>query len=214
MCFTGVFDRASLSFQQGAVVSSSSRIDIVVKMGGGLLAQVETFERTLIEIEQASHNCSLLIVPGGGVFADAVRDVDRRVGLTDDTTHWMAVLAMDQHAHLIASRLRAGKLVLRRSEIKAALAQRCVPVLAPYRWMREADPLPHSWDITSDSISAWVATQVEATRLVLVKPPGASGPDIVDSCFATVLPSHITVEIVTADRPQDLRTALSAAAGK
>jgi aspartokinase-like uncharacterized kinase len=126
----------------------------------------------------------------------------------------MAVLAMDQYAHLIASRLPTGKLVVRSKEIETTLDERCIPVLAPYRWMREADPLPHSWDVTSDSISAWVAAQVGAGRLVLVKPPGASGPGIVDPCFATVLPSHITVEIVTADRATDLRTALGVAREK
>jgi aspartokinase-like uncharacterized kinase len=123
----------------------------------------------------------------------------------------MAVLAMDQYAHLIVSRLPRGKLVLRPNEIDAALDERYVPVLAPYRWIREADPLPHSWDVTSDSISAWVAAQVGASRLVLVKPPGASGPGIVDPCFTTVLKSHISVEIVTADHAKDLRTALSPA---
>ena len=121
----------------------------------------------------------------------------------------MAVLAMDQYAHLIASRLPTGKLVVRQNEIEAAFEQRCIPVLAPYRWMRDADPLPHSWEITSDSISAWVAAQVGASRLVLVKPAGASGPDIVDPCFTSVVPSHVTVEIVTADRASDLKTALS-----
>jgi aspartokinase-like uncharacterized kinase len=187
------------------------RVAIVVRVGGGLLAAVEDFEAILAEIAEASVRVPLLVVPGGGPFADAVRDVDDRLSLPDDATHWMAVLAMDQYAHLIVSRVPRGKLVLRPNDIEAALDERCVPVLAPYRWMREADPLPHSWDVTSDSISAWVAAQVGASRLVLVKPPGASGPGIVDPCFTTVLKSHISVAIVTADQANDLRTALSAA---
>jgi aspartokinase-like uncharacterized kinase len=187
------------------------RVAIVVRVGGGLLAAVEDFEAILAEIAESSVRVPLLVVPGGGPFADTVRDVDDRLSLPDDATHWMAVLAMDQYAHLIVSRLPRGKLVLRPNEIDAALDERYVPVLAPYRWIREADPLPHSWDVTSDSISAWVAAQVGASRLVLVKPPGASGPGIVDPCFTTVLKSHISVEIVTADHAKDLRTALSPA---
>jgi aspartokinase-like uncharacterized kinase len=187
------------------------RVAIVVRVGGGLLAAVEDFEAILAEIAESSVRVPLLVVPGGGPFADTVRDVDDRLSLPDDATHWMAVLAMDQYAHLIVSRLPRGKLVLRPNDIDAALDERYVPVLAPYRWIREADPLPHSWDVTSDSISAWVAAQVGASRLVLVKPPGASGPGIVDPCFTTVLKSHISVEIVTADQAKDLRTALSPA---
>ena len=83
-----------------------------------------------------------------------------------------------------------------------------VPILAPYRWLYETDPLPHSWEITSDSISAWVASRVGSERLVLVKPPLASGPDIVDRFFASLLPSHVHAEIVTADRLGELRAAL------
>jgi 5-(aminomethyl)-3-furanmethanol phosphate kinase len=186
-------------------------VAVVVRVGGGLLAGVDCFEAVLAEISAASRSTRLLVVPGGGPFADAVREVDDLLGLPDEATHWMAVLAMDQYAHLIASRLATSQLVMRSNDIEAALDARRIPVLAPYRWMREADPLPHSWDITSDSISAWVAAQVGAARLVLVKPPGASGPDIVDPCFTSVLPAHIAVEIVTADRVTELRRALGSA---
>ena len=187
------------------------RLAVVVRVGGGLLSGVENFEAVLAEISDASRHVPLLVVPGGGPFADAVREVDDLLSLPDEATHWMAVLAMDQYAHLIASRLPTGKLVMRANDIEAALDERRIPVLAPYRWMREADPLPHSWDVTSDSISAWVASQVGASRLVLVKPPGASGSDIVDACFAAVLKPHISVEIVTADRAADLKAALNLA---
>ena len=55
-------------------------------------------------------------------------------------------------------------------------------MLAPFRWLRAADPLPHGWHVTSDSIAAWVAARLSARRLVLLKSldgvPGTSG-DIV-----------------------------------
>jgi len=173
---------------------------VVVKIGGGLLAHAGCFDSVLGQIASASRDASLLVIPGGGPFADAVRDIDRRVRLSDDAAHWMAILAMDQYAHLIASRLQNGRLIAEASEIAQVLDQGLVPVLAPYRWLRDVDPLPHSWEVTSDSISAWVAGQVGAARLLLVKPPGATGADIVDPCFNSVLPSHIKAEIVAADQ--------------
>lgn len=134
--------------------------------------------------------------------------MDRRIGLDDNAAHWMAVLAMDQYAHLIVSRCPSGELVTGPREIERAVTTGRVPVLAPYQLMREADPLPHSWEVTSDSISAWVAGQVGASRLVLVKPAGASGSSIVDPCFEGVLPASITAVIVTADRIDLLQCAL------
>jgi hypothetical protein len=124
----------------------------------------------------------------------------------------MAVLAMDQYGHLIASRMSSARLVVRSTDAVTALKEGRVPVLAPYRWMREIDPLPHSWDVTSDSISAWVAGQIGAELLLLVKPPGASGADIVDPCFDRLLPAHVKARIVAADRIAELRRAISARA--
>jgi aspartokinase-like uncharacterized kinase len=183
-------------------------ITIVVKVGGGLLARGECLAAVLSEISAASLEVPLLIVPGGGPFAEAVREMDRRIRLGDDAAHWMAVLAMDQYAHLIAARLSNGVLVEDSVEIDSALVHGQLPILAPYRWMHDADPLTHSWDVTSDSIAAWVAGQLSASRLVLVKPPGASGPGVVDPYFERVLPPRIETAIVAADQIDRLRSVL------
>ena len=39
----------------------------------------------------------------------------------------------------------------------------------PFDLLRRTDPLPHSWAVTSDSISVWAAQLVQAPRLVLLK---------------------------------------------
>ena len=151
----------------------------------------------------------LLIVPGGGPFADAVRYVDRQFRLDAGTAHWMAVLAMDQYGHFLASRLRAAELVADPAGIAAALLRGRLPVLAPSRWLRELDPLPHSWDVTSDSIAAWVAAMVGAQRLVLVKPPGA-GDAGVDPYFHRAIPAGFPSPlIVAADQIDALRRSLT-----
>ncbi|MGH7649286.1 MAG: hypothetical protein ACREND_14305, partial [Gemmatimonadaceae bacterium] len=69
----------------------------------------------------------------------------------------------------------------------------------PYRWLRARDPLPHSWDVTSDSIAAWVAGELHARRLVLVKPAVAEQAALVDAYFQRALPNG--VEVVIADAP-------------
>ena len=136
---------------------------------------------------------------GGGPFADAVRDQDARLALTDDAAHWMAVLGMDQYAHLIVSRMPRAVLVTDATEMSGALASQRIPVLAPYAWLRRVDPLPHSWAVTSDSIAAWIADTIGARRLVLVKPPGAgTRADIVDDYFVHIR-GKLGVETISAD---------------
>jgi dihydroneopterin aldolase len=107
---------------------------------------------------------------------------------------------MDQYAHLVASRLAGATIVDEPDGIRRALASGQVPVLAPSRWLQEADPVPHSWDVTSDSIAAWVAGQVGATELLLIKPPHARGDSLVDRFFSRALPATVTVRIVPADQ--------------
>lgn len=182
-------------------------VDTVVKIGGGLLAHRVALESVLGAIADASRHQRILIVPGGGPFANAVRDVDRQLGLSRDAAHWMAILGMDQYAQLIVSRLRCGVLVSEPRAIATALEATQIPVLAPSCWMREADPLPHTWDVTSDSIAAWVAGAVGATHLMLVKPPGAVGDNLVDAYFTRALPAGVEPVIVAADRIEALLTA-------
>ena len=188
---------------------SGAPVDVVVKVGGSLLAHPHYVVSVLQTLDEAARAVRLLIVPGGGRFADAVRDVDRQFGLSPDAAHWMAILAMDQYGYFLASRLRTGSIVHDAADIAAAYRERAVPVLAPSRWLRETDPLPHSWDVTSDSIAAWVAGTVGAPRVVLVKPPGA-GSDAVDAYFHHALPAEISrATIVAADQTDMLRRCLT-----
>ena len=186
------------------------RLDTVFKVGGSLLAYPQLLESTLAAIVDASTRARVAIVPGGGPFADAVRDADHRVHLTDDTAHWMAVLAMDQYGHLLAGMRTELTLAASDRDVDSAIASGRVPVVAPYRWLRDADPLPHTWDVTSDSISAWLASALGATQLVLVKPPGVSGEGAVDSYFSRALAPGLRWSTVAAPlSPREIELARS-----
>jgi aspartokinase-like uncharacterized kinase len=141
------------------------RPDWVIKVGGSLGAAPTALRRLMETLGRAARRQRLVVVPGGGSFADEVRRADRRFGLGDSAAHWMAILAMDQYAHLLAELAPGAAVVLNRRGIKRGRLN----ILAPSAWLRRADPLPHSWDVTSDSIAAWVARAVRATRLMLVK---------------------------------------------
>ena len=183
-------------------------VETVVKVGGSLLGNVSQLDTALAVLARLSRERRLVVVPGGGPFADAVREIDRRLELTPTAAHWMAVLAMDQYGHLLVARLRGSVLVSRPSEIAAAVESRLLPVVAPSCWLREADPLPHSWDVTSDSIAAWIAGALGAPRLVLVKAAGAVAGELVDPYFHRALPSGVASMIIPADRIEELALAL------
>lgn len=171
----------------------------VVKIGGGLLGTPGALARVCEALAVLRGREPVVVVPGGGPLADAVRELDRRVGLSADAAHWMAILAMDQYAHLLAERIEGGHVVDEPGAIAAALSAGEVAVLAPSRWLRAADVLPHTWDATSDSVAAFVAGALDAARLVLVK-PAEVGDEGVDRCFALVVPAGLEVEVMGWER--------------
>jgi aspartokinase-like uncharacterized kinase len=125
-------------------------------------------------LAEAARRHWLVVVPGGGGFADEVRRADRRFALGDSAAHWMAILAMDQYAYLLAQLAPGATLVRSRRELGPGRLN----VLAPSAWLLRADPLPHSWDVTSDSIAAWIAHALRVRQLMLVKhEDGFIGPD-------------------------------------
>jgi aspartokinase-like uncharacterized kinase len=151
---------------------------MVVKVGGSLL-ESGSLPSLLATLGELARTYRLVVVPGGGPFADAVR---RACSLHDpgaSAAHWMAIMAMDQHAHFLAGLLPTARLTNGPDEIASVQDEGLLSVLAPFRWLRAVDPLPHGWHVTSDSIAAWVAARLSARRLVLLKSldgvPGTSG---------------------------------------
>ena len=123
---------------------------VVVKIGGSLADYVAPILGTLRSCRQPA-----LIVPGGGVFARFIRECP----VDDDAAHWMAICAMEQFGWLIAAHGIPPVADLHVPET--------LEVLLPYLPLRNADPLPHTWEVTSDTIAAWVAASLSLDLVVL-----------------------------------------------
>ncbi len=143
-------------------------LDAVLKVGGSL-SRGMGLRALCREIADLSQRHSLLIVPGGGDFAEQVREADRRFKLQDTVAHCMALLAMDQYGYLLSQMIPGSSLTADLdAALDSAITGRAV-VLLPSALISKEDPLPHSWQITSDSIAAWIAQRVSCHRLVLLK---------------------------------------------
>ncbi len=180
----------------------------VVKVGGGLSVFPGALARVGQAIGKAAERHRILVVPGGGPFAQSVREFDKRFELDPSAAHWMAILAMDQYAHVLAQCIHRATIMEEPADLPALLDAGSVSILAPSRWLRASDPLPHTWDVTSDSLAAWIAGALDAERLVLVKP--ASGPvkTVVDPYFAKVLPLEMPCIVLGPDEVDRLSAIL------
>src|SRR5689334_10982474 len=88
----------------------------VIKIGGSLLGSPEL--KSWLDMLATQSDGKIVIVPGGGILADAVRESQLLSGISDAVAHRMAVMAMDQYGELLAGINR--KLVTADSELEIA----------------------------------------------------------------------------------------------
>jgi aspartokinase-like uncharacterized kinase len=138
---------------------------IVVKVGGGLGrgAGDDALRALCATLGELGRRHPLLVVPGGAGFADAVREADRRFGLRAETAHRMAILGMEQFGWLLSELIPGAEPSADVDAPPAGRTKVLLPAALPM------DELPASWQVTSDSIAAWVAVRTNARRLVLIK---------------------------------------------
>ena len=163
----------------------------VVKLGGSL-ANSEELPRWLDVIAAAGAG-KVVLVPGGGPWADEVREAQKREGFDDRVAHRKALRAMGQYAQMLIG-IQSGLVAAASMEaIHRVLGQGEIPVWMPYD-MVVADPaIPESWDVTSDSLAAWLAGRLRAQGLALAKSVEVGGGRVdamemvergwVDACF-------------------------------
>lgn len=170
----------------------------VVKLGGSLARSME-LDGWIAAIGQAS--MPLVVVPGGGPFADMVRDTQAPMGFSDRAAHAMAILAMEQFGHVLLDRHARFAPARTPAEIGDLLAEGRIPLWLPSAMAISAPDIPASWDITSDSLAAWLAGRIGAWALLLVKQSNAfsaghaldrlARAGVIDDGLASMLPTGV-----------------------
>lgn len=152
----------------------------------------------------------VIIVPGGGLYADAVRAFQQQrtqaglSSLSEHGAHALAIYAMDQMAMSFVDLQPKLTLVKNPLEIAERSWQHRGMVWLPSEMLLKgmvstdvakltlnslpSNNLPASWDVTSDSLSAWLAQVLEAQQLVLVKSSDSvSSAESIDDAAAAAL---------------------------
>lgn len=138
----------------------------VVKLGGSL------HDSPLLNdwLDALAHaGGRIVLVPGGGPFADTVRSAQNRLGFSDATAHRMALLAMEQYGLLLCDLNPGLKPAASPQAITEIVARGLTPVWLPGAMCRGVRDVPQDWSVTSDSLAAWLAHHLGAESLALVK---------------------------------------------
>lgn len=139
---------------------------VIIKLGGSLLATGRELVQFLSDYA-IKNELSLIIIPGGGPFVKIIKRLSEEMAISDDAAHWMAVLAMHQYGFFLAD----GEITIPvvesiDAEVDTDVEEECsgntgrICIVLPYKILKADDSLPHTWDVTSDTIAAFIADKL------------------------------------------------------
>ena len=144
--------------------AAGSARPLVIKVGGSL-AETGRLPSAIALIENA--RVPVIVVPGGGPFADSIRALQPTLNFDDATAHRLAMLAMHQMAEMIVAQSRRLQVAQTPDEISAILNEGRIPVWAPLRMISGDASIPAGWAATSDALAARLAERLGARLAVL-----------------------------------------------
>ena len=188
---------------------------VVVKVGGSLFDWPDLKLR-LREYLATLVGKNVLLIPGGGPAADAVRAYDRAHGLGKESAHWLALRALSLNAHLLTTLVPQSQVVEGLNAARSVWRRGHTPVLDAFRFARgdegRSGRLHHSWAVTSDSLAARVAAVAAAEHLILLKSapmPAADWPEAIRLGYVDPMFEIVTRGAAFAVEAVDLRSGRS-----
>ncbi|NOQ94188.1 MAG: delta 1-pyrroline-5-carboxylate synthetase [Methylophaga sp.] len=185
---------------------------IVVKVGGSLYNTPE-LTLWLSALVEYSTQQSIIIVPGGGPFADQVRTAQTVHHFNDEVAHHMAIIAMKQFGLLLQSHMPTCQPISTYEKPKTPLS-----IWLPDDELLAEPSLAKSWDISSDSLALWLSNQLNAEQLLLIKRAPIhttsvkvlSSQSIIDSGFISLFSKHpATVKVINYQTSAHLADSIS-----
>ena len=155
---------------------------ILFKLGGSLLNS--GFMKIWIKFITDHFRGKAIIVPGGGLFANHIRSVQKNYNLEDDIAHGMALYSMSQMGLLISSIDRTSlRFCNTKSEINRVIEQNKVPIIGTFDFLKKRIGFPNkNWSITSDSIALLISKELQLNTVLIVK-----------SCWCSFVDSKIAL---------------------
>ena len=133
----------------------------IIKLGGSLQEKGREIIRFLSDYAEKNAH-TFIIIPGGGHFVKRIKELSEQEVISDDAAHWMAVLGMHQYGFYLAD--GSGIEIVESMEELRNVVHICL--LLPYNLLKGDDSLPHTWNVTSDTIAAFVANKVGETSFI------------------------------------------------
>jgi len=185
-------------------------IMVVLIKVGALAMQVDRMQAFVEALREVTGDHPVVLFPGGGAFADIVRLVDRQYKIGDDNAHDLAIRAMDSMGWLIARTCPAIQPTTNLAQIQLQLQQprdkMGLPEIAlwlPHTWLMSTDCVPHSWEVTSDSLAVFAGASVPVDWVGLAKVTDQLAKDVPFSTSPRLETSQLAPMMATSKNAND-----------
>lgn len=141
-------------------------IDWVVKIGGSL------FPTDAIKVAEKLKGTPSLIVTGGGEFANLIRKYDNNKSFSDEICDETAIECMTIISKLLNDKIKHTEIAYTIEDALKISSKQKIPILICSEILKENRPFKQSWEVTSDSISAYIAKLLNANLLIVTNVNG------------------------------------------
>ena len=145
---------------------------ISIKIGGSLLGNKKLTHFLKLIVKQKK---KCVLIPGGGIFADTVRQQQRKLKFNNLTAHNLSVLSMLQVGYILQSKITNYCEIISNVNQLSYSKNHNVYIWNPEQEITRKKNVQTNWDMTSDTIALKVSKQINSNVLIIVKSCEISG---------------------------------------
>jgi len=140
------------------------------KIGGKILEDFENLNSTISQLKQIFEENlvqKIILIPGGGTLANFIRKVYSELKFTEKIAHFLGIISMNYNGLELSKKYPDLRVIESFDKLKKI--DNIICIFLPYEYLKETDTLPHSWDVTSDSITLFLAKELGLNECFLIK---------------------------------------------
>ena len=133
----------------------------IIKIGGSWIKNANLIK--LIKLLVNLDNQKFIIVPGGGIFADSVREASKLNFLSEDQSHFLALKSTEIFGYMIKSLENRIHITEKINSFKEK------NLWLPSKILKNERNFKKNWESTSDSVATWLYSNISSKGLIFIK---------------------------------------------
>jgi aspartokinase-like uncharacterized kinase len=145
-----------------------TKLDYFIKLGGSLMNPFKNFSVLADYFGNLAKENNYIIFPGGGVIDNYIESIDKDYPLAPIVHHHLCARAQDQTGLFFYSQCNNAEFFEDFIDIENIFLKRKLAIMLPMKQIINLNVFEMTWDITSDTMSAYFAYLLGAKNFVIL----------------------------------------------